>query len=212
VKRRPHATRLAALLAALFFLASPGLARSSPSAWAIDPAHTQTSFEVFHLTIARYRAELTRTTGVVTLDEDHPAACRVEATIDAASVRTRDPAWDARLRSPEFLDAERFPAISFRSTAVTFAAGKYRIVGLLTMHGVTRKAILEVTLTPTVKDAAGRLRRGVQATTRINRQDYGIRWARALEAGPVLSDEVEVEIDAEIVRDEAAAASPASFP
>ena len=205
-------TRLATLLAVVFLLAGPGLARPAPSAWTIDPGHTQTSFEVFHLTIARYRAEFARTTGIVTLDEDHPAASRVEATIDAASVRTRDPAWDARLRSPEFLDAERFPAISFRSTAVTFAAGKYRVVGLLTMRGITRKAILEVTLTPWVKDAAGRLRRGVQATTRINRQDFGVRWARAFEAGPVLSDEVEVEIDAEIVRDEATAASSASFP
>jgi polyisoprenoid-binding protein YceI len=209
---------------ALALLVAPALALGQPGEWVIDPAHTQTSFEVVHLSIAAYRAEFTRTSGTVTLDEDRPAASRVEAVIDAASIRTRDPAWDERLRSPEFLDAARYPTFIFRSTSVTRAKvevrgrddvlGQYRVTGLLTMHGVTRRVSLEVAVTPAVKDPAGRLRRGIWAKGRLNRQDFGIRWGRAVEGGPLLGDDIDVEIDAELVEAPGApgAVAPASLP
>ncbi len=198
------------LTLAVSLLGAPAAPRAAPVAWEIDGAHTQTSFEVQHLAISAYRGEFERTSGTLALDEDRPAASRVEATIDAASVRIRDPAWEARLRSAEFLDVARYPTITFRSTTVARAAievqgrddelGKYQVTGLLTLHGVTRRAVLEVTITPVVRDADGRLRRGVHARAVLNRQDYGIRWSRALEAGPFLSDEVAIDIQAEVVR------------
>ncbi len=183
----------------LALAAAPALALAEPSTWVIDAAHTQTSFEVYHLTIARYRGELERTEGSVTIDDDDPSASRVEATLDARSIRTRVPAWDARLRSPDFLDADRYPTIQFRSTSVANARGKYLVTGLLTLRGVTRKVVLDVQVTPAVRDPAGRLRRGIQAKGRLNRQDYGIGWAEAVQAGPLLSDDVGIEIDAEVV-------------
>jgi polyisoprenoid-binding protein YceI len=195
---------------ALALLIVPPVVLASPDTWVIDEAHTQTSFEVVHLVIASYRGEFARTQGTLTLDDDHPQASHVEAVIDAASLRTRDPTWDDRLRSPEFLDAARYPTISFVSTAVVRAAvethgrddqlGQYRVTGLLTLHGTTRRVALEVSVTPAVIDAEGRLRRGIQARTALNRQDFGIRWSRAIEAGPLLSDEVSIQIDAELVQ------------
>jgi polyisoprenoid-binding protein YceI len=194
----------------LALLMVPAVVLAAPGTWVIDEAHTQTSFEVVHLVIASYRGEFARTHGVLTLDEDHPQASHVEASIDAASIRTRDPAWDDRLRSSEFLDAARYPTISFVSIAVVRAAvethgrddqlGQFRVTGLLTLHGTTRRVILEVSVTPAVMDAEGRLRRGIQARTILNRQDFGIRWSRAIEAGPLLSDEVRIQIDAELVQ------------
>lgn len=209
------------IVVALLSLAAPALALAEPGGWVLDEAHSQTSFEVVHLGISWYRGEFTRTTGTVTLDEEQPAASRVEATVDAGSVRTREPAWDARLRSPEFLDVARYPVVTFRSTAVVRAKvevrgrddelGQYRVKGLLTLHGVTRPVVLEVTVSPAVRDADGRLRRGLQARATINRQDFGIRWSGALEAGPLISDEVGIRIDAEAVAAEARAPSPAAF-
>lgn len=209
------------MVVALVSLVAPALALAEPGGWVLDPAHTQTSFEVVHLGISTYRGEFARTAGTLTIDEERPGASRVEATIDAGSVRTREPAWDARLRSPEFLDVARWPAITFRSTAVVRAKvevrgrddelGQYRVKGLLTLHGVTRPVVLEATISPAVADAEGRLRRGLQARATINRQDFGIRWSGALEAGPLISDEVGIRIDAEVVAAEVRAPSPAAL-
>lgn len=203
-------------------LAAPALARAAPVAWILDRAHTQTSFEISHLFISTYRGEFTRTDGVVTLDEDRPGASRVEATIDAASIRTREPAWDARLRSAEFLDVDRYPTITFRSTAVARATvkvdgrddelGQFRVKGLLTLHGITRPVVLEAIITPAVVDAEGRLRRGIRVQAYLNRQDFGIRWSRAIEAGPLISDDVAIHIEGEVIQAAALAPRAAAAP
>jgi polyisoprenoid-binding protein YceI len=179
----------------------PSLAFAEAATWSIDPSHTQSTFTVRHMVISNVRGEFKSTKGVVKLDDKEPAKSSVEVTIDAASIHTREEKRDAHLRSPDFFDIEKFPTITFRSSKVEKAGGdRYKVTGDLTMHGVTKPVVLDATLTPEVKGMMGEVRRGAQATTKVNRQDYGLKWNKAVEAGPVVGDEVAIEISAELVK------------
>jgi polyisoprenoid-binding protein YceI len=126
--------RLAFALALL-----PGLALADTTTWAIDPAHTQSTFGVRHMVISTVRGEFTKTNGVVRIDEKDPSKSSVDATIDATTIHTREDRRDADLKSPNFFDVEKYPAITFKSTKVEKAGGdKYKVTGELTMHGVTK--------------------------------------------------------------------------
>lgn len=186
----------------LTLLLAPLAALADPSTWSIDPAHSQTMFTVRHMVISSVRGQFDRTTGAVVLDEQDPARSSVEATIDVNSVNTRVPDRDKHLRSPDFFDAANHPTITFRSTRVEKAGeGKLEVSGELTIRGVTRPVVLHVEgPTAPVKDPYGNARRGIVATTTINRQDYGLKWSKAVEAGPVVGDQVKVEIEAELVQ------------
>lgn len=193
-------------LAATLLALAPVLALAAD--WNIDPAHTQASFAVKHLVVSTVRGEFGKTTGTVHLDDADLTRSSVEATIDAATVSTRNPDRDAHLRSPDFFDVARYPTITFRSTKVQkAAAGALAVSGDLTLRGVTRPVTLDVTISPEVKGMGGETRRAFSATTRINRQDYGLRWSKAVEAGPVVGDEVTISIDVEAVREQPKAAS-----
>jgi polyisoprenoid-binding protein YceI len=193
-------------LAASLLALAPVLALAAD--WNIDPAHTQTSFAVKHLVVSTVRGEFGKTTGTVHLDDADLTRSSVEATIDAATISTRNPDRDAHLRSPDFFDVARYPTVAFRSTKVEkAAAGALEVTGDLTLRGVTRPVTLDVTISPEVKGMGGETRRAFSATTRINRQDYGLRWSKAVEAGPVVGDEVTITIDVEAVREQPKAAS-----
>ncbi len=180
----------------------PGLALAEVATWNIDPAHTQSTFTVRHMVISNVRGEFKKTTGVVTLDDKEPSKSSVEATIDATTIETRVEMRDADLRSSNFFDVAKYPTITFRSTKVEKTGkDRYAVTGDLTMHGVTKPVVLDATLTPEVKDFAGKLRRGVQATTKLNRQDFGLKYGKMVEAGPVVGDEIAIEIDAELVKE-----------
>jgi polyisoprenoid-binding protein YceI len=185
---------------ALLLSLAPFAALAAPTTWTIDPAHSQTTFSVRHMVISTVRGEFQKIAGSVQLDEADLAHSTVEATIDAASVDTRVAARDGHLRSPDFFDVAKFPNITFKSTKVEKAGeGKLKVAGDLTIHGVTKPVVLDVEgPTPAIKDGKG-LRRGLTARTTINRQDYGLRWNKAVEAGPIAGDEVKIEIDAEVV-------------
>ena len=188
--------RLALALALL-----PSLALAEAATWNVDPAHTQSTFTVRHMVISNVRGEFKSTKGVVKLDDKDLARSSVDVTIDAASIHTREDKRDAHLRSPDFFDVEKFPTITFKSTKVEKAGGdKYKVTGDLTMHGVTKPVVLDATLTPEVKGMMGEVRRGAQATTKVNRQDYGLTWNKAVESGPVVGDEIAIEISAELVK------------
>ncbi len=190
--------RLALLLSLV-----PFAALAQPTTWAIDPAHSQATFSVRHMVISTVRGEFQKTSGTVHLDEADLPHSTVEATIDAASINTHVEARDNHLRSPDFFDVAKFPNITFKSTRVEKAGeGKLKVTGDLTLHGITRPVVLEVEgPTAAIKDGKG-LRRGLTARTTINRQDYGLRWNKAVEAGPIAGDEVKIEIDAEMVAPE----------
>jgi polyisoprenoid-binding protein YceI len=188
--------RLAALLALV-----PLAALAEPATWNIDPAHTQSMFTVRHLVITSVKGQFDKTTGVVTLDDKDIGKSSVEATIDAASVNTRVANRDNDLRSPNFFDVAKYPTITFKSTRVEKAGeGRLKVTGDLTMHGVTKPVVLDVEgPTAAIKDPGGHQRRGLSASTTINRKDFGLQYNKMVEAGPIVGDDVKIEIEAELV-------------
>ncbi len=171
--------------------------------YTIDTQHSSAQFKVRHMMIANVKGEFDKVSGTIEYDPENPLAASVEATIDVHSISTREPARDADLKSPRFFDAEKFPAITFKSTRVTAAGGgAYKIDGDLTMHGVTKPVTLDVeSVSDEVKDPWGLLRRGTTATTKISRKDFGIELNVALETGGVMvGDHVDITLDVEMTR------------
>jgi polyisoprenoid-binding protein YceI len=167
--------------------------------WNIDPAHSTASFSARHMMITKVRGTFKQTSGTIQIAED-PTQSSVRATIQAGSIETREPQRDAHLKSPDFLDAEQFPTLEFVSTAVRPVGGIYEVDGELTIHGITRPATLEVEPTGVGKDPWGATRAGFEATTRINRRDFGMTFNQTLESGGVLvSDRVDITLEVEAV-------------
>jgi len=194
-----HRARVVAVLAALTCLV-PVSGRADT--YEIDPAHTAVQFSIRHMMISNVRGEFTKLSGKAAGDVAHPTAATVEATIDATSVDTRNEKRDEHLRSPDFLDVAKFPTITFKSTKVEKDGAGWKLSGDLTLHGVTKPVVLAVTnVTPPTKDPWGNVRIGAQATTTINRQDYGIVFNKTLDGGGVLvGDEIAITIDVEVMK------------
>jgi polyisoprenoid-binding protein YceI len=180
----------------------PAVALAATSSWNLDPTHSQVGFSVRHLVISNVRGEFRTYQGKVALDDADPARSSVEATVDVNSIDTKVADRDAHLKGPDFLDAAKYPTIAFRSTQVA-RAGKdvLKVTGDLTLHGVTRPVVLDVTTTPEVKGMYGETRRGFAATTKISRKDFGLTWNKLVEAGPAVGDEVAIALDLELVKD-----------
>jgi polyisoprenoid-binding protein YceI len=144
-----------------------------------------------------------RVTGSLTLDESNLANSRVEAVIDGASLETRDAQRNGHLKSADFLDVEKFPTLSFKSTRVSVVGdGELAVEGDLSIRGVTRKVSFSVEgPTPPTKDPWGNTRIGLSATTKINRKDFGLTWNAALETGGILvGEEVTITLDVEFLK------------
>lgn len=178
-----------------------GTTLPAPGVWEIDPAHTTVGFVARHLMVAKVRGRFTGVTGAITVAE-RPEDSSVEVTIDAATIDTREEARDNHLRSPDFLDVENHPTITFRSTRVRHVEGhRWAVDGELTIKGVTRPVTLDVTYEGVVRDPWGGERVGFSATTEIDRDDWGVSWNVALEAGGFLvGKKVMIEIEVEAVR------------
>jgi polyisoprenoid-binding protein YceI len=169
----------------------------------IDPAHTAVHFGVRHMMVSTVRGTLGKVTGTVWLDDQDITRSRVEATIDAAGIDTREPKRDEHLRSPDFLDTAKYPTITFRSKRVVKRADdQYEVVGDLTIKGVTREVTLHVEGTPQpFTDSFGNERMGGTARAKINRQDFGVNFNKVMDNGGLLvGNEVDVTIDVEVVR------------
>lgn len=171
--------------------------------WSVDPAHSVAEFKVRHMMISNVKGQFPRISGVLTLDESDLTKSKVEASIEAASVDTRDSQRDAHLRSADFFDVEKFPALRFESTGISIVgAGEVSVEGDLSIHGVTRKVRFAVEgPTAPIKDPWGNTRVAVSSTTKINRKDFGLTWNAALEAGGiVVGDEITITLDVEFVK------------
>jgi polyisoprenoid-binding protein YceI len=189
------------LVAAAAVALAPALALADAATWNIDPAHTEAGFSVRHLVISTVKGSFGKTTGKVVLDDKDLTRSSVEATIDVATVDTRIQKRDDDLRSPNFFDVAKFPTMTFKSTRVEKAGDGLKVTGDLTMKGVTRPVTLEVAgPTSEIKDPWGNLRRGFQAHVKLNRRDFGLTYGAMIEAGPVVGDEVNVELNVEVVK------------
>jgi polyisoprenoid-binding protein YceI len=177
--------------------------QTSTTTWTIDPAHTTAEFKVKHMMIASVKGHFSKVSGLLTLDESNLADSRVEATIHASSIETRDEQRNAHLKSADFFHVERFPTLQFQSTKISVVRdGELSVEGDLTIHGVTRKVNFQVEgPTPPMKDPWGNTRVAVSASTKINRKDFGLTWNAALETGGiVVGDEVTITLDVEFVK------------
>jgi len=178
--------------------------QTAATTWNIDPAHTVAEFKVKHMMIANVKGQFSKVSGVLTLHEDESnfKNSHVEASIEAASIHTRDEQRDAHLKSPDFFDVEKFPTLSFQSTGISIRDGEVSVEGDLTIHGVTRKVRFAVEgPTEPAKDPWGNTRIAISASTKISRKDFGLTWNAALETGGILvGDDVTITLDAEFVK------------
>ncbi len=185
------------LLACVPVLASaPALAADT---YNIDPVHTTVGFAVTHLVINTVHGKFTDFTGSVSLDGT--AVQDAKATIQAKSINTGIDKRDTHLRSADFFDVQAHPTITFQSKRVQQQGGESVVHGDFTIRGVTKEITLPIKVKGPIKDPWGHMRVGLEAKTKINRTDFGLKWNQVLEAGGVVvGDEVEIEINAEAVK------------
>ncbi len=201
---------LAALTLILLAVAAvPGSAAVPAAAtgtWNVDKVHSEIGFLVRHF-VSKVRGGFNDFSGAIRIDAEKPENSSVEFTIKVASINTNEPKRDAHLKSPDFFDAEKFPEIRFVSRKVVRKSDtSYDVVGDLTMHGVTKEVTLPVTFGGIVADPWGLERAGFETAITLNRQDYGIKWNKALDQGGyMLGDDVAVTISLETIKAKPAA-------
>jgi len=170
--------------------------------WTIDPAHSEVNFTVRHMMISNVRGRFEKFTGTVDFDENNPANTTVDVVIEAASLSTREPQRDGHLRSPDFLDADKFPYLTFKSKRVNVIDSQNaELVGDLTIRDITREVILDVEYSGMSQSPWGTTNAGFTASTRISRKNWNLNWNVALETGGwLVGDEIKIDLELEIIR------------
>ncbi|MBB6144323.1 polyisoprenoid-binding protein YceI [Silvibacterium bohemicum] len=176
---------------------------TSTVVWKIDPAHSQADFKIRHMMISNVRGSFSGLDGTLTENTSDPTLSQIDASIDIATVNTGDPKRDEHLRSSDFFDVQKYPTMTFKSTKVEKKGeGEYSITGDLTLHGVSRSVVFVVD-GPSApgKDPYGNIRIGLSASTKINRNDFGLSFNAVLESGGVLlGEEVQVDLDVQFIK------------
>jgi len=196
-----HLSRIAVTAGLAAVLSLP--AGAATSEWKIDPQHSSAQFSVRHMAISTVRGAFSKVTGTILLDDSDITKSTVDVTIDASTVDTREPDRDKDLRSDKFFDVAHYPSITFKSKRVQqVATGKLKVTGDLTIRGTTKEVVLDVEgPTAPVKDPWGNVRVAVTATTKVNRQDFGVKWNATLDnGGVVVGDDVNITIDVEMIK------------
>ena len=176
---------------------------TASSTWNIDPAHSVAEFKVRHMMISWVRGEFSGLSGVLKLDETDYTHSTIEVSIPSGTVKTVDETLDAHLKTEDFLDVEKFPALTFKSTKIrSTGARDYAVTGDLTIRGVTKSVTLTVNdVSDPSKDPWGNQRIGLSGSAKVNRKDFGIIWNTALDAGGVLvGDEVTITLDVQFIK------------
>ncbi len=170
--------------------------------WNLDTSHSEVTFAVRHMMISTVRGKFNKFSGTIDFNEADPAKSTVDVSIDAASIDTRDEKRDGHLKSGDFFDVEKFPALSFKSTRVEKVSDNSgRVYGDLTIRDVTRPVVLDVEYAGQARSPWGTTSAGFSATTKINRKDFGLTWNVALETGGVLvGEDISIAIEAELVK------------
>ena len=174
--------------------------------WKIDPSHSEVTFSVRHMMISTVRGRFEKFTGTVDFNEANPSLSTVDVQIEAASISTRDPQRDGHLRSPDFLNADAYPYLTFKSKRIELVdAENGRLYGDLTIREITREVVLDVTFNGISKSPWGATAAGFSASTKINRKDWELTWNVALETGGMLvGDAININVEVEIIKEEAA--------
>jgi polyisoprenoid-binding protein YceI len=180
----------------LLFAGLAASAAAQTQSWKIDPAHSAAQFSVRHMGISTVRGEFQKLSGTVDFNPSDVTKSAINATIDATTVNTRVDMRDKDLRSPNFLEVEKYPQITFNSKSVQSAGtGKLRVIGDLTIRGVTKEVMLDVDgPSAAIKDPMGNSRMGASAATKINRKDFGVNGAPAM-----VGDEITITLDVEMI-------------
>ncbi len=188
-------SRILTILIVVAFMVATAAAQGGT--WQIDPMHTSAQFAVRHLGVSTVRGAFTKISGTAKYDASDVTKTALDVTIQTDSVDTRVEMRDNDLRSPNFLDVQKYPTITFHSKQVQVAGtGQLRITGDLTIHGVTKEVLLEVDgPSAPVKDDWGKQHVGASATTKISRKDFGVSGAPA-----IVGDEISITIDAELIQ------------
>jgi polyisoprenoid-binding protein YceI len=171
--------------------------------WNIDPVHSAAEFKVKHMMISNVKGQFTKVSGALVLNESDLTKSQMDATIDTASINTHDVQRDGHLKSPDFFDAEKFPIMTFKSTAIRVVTpGELEVDGALTIRDITRSVVFSVEgPTPPTKDPWGNTRAAIAATTKISRKDFGLTWNATLESGGFLvGDEVTITLEVQFVK------------
>jgi polyisoprenoid-binding protein YceI len=167
--------------------------------WKLDPAHSELSFWVRHLKVTKVRGTFDSFDATIVTAEN-PADSTIEATVDVASVNTKQEYRDQHLRSGDFFLAEEHPQMTFRSTGITIDGDDFTVAGELTLRGVTQPVTLTGELGGVVTMDDGTVKAGASATAKINRHDFGVSWNAALEAGGMtLGDDVTIEMELQVI-------------
>src|SRR3989304_5401512 len=181
------------------------LPAAAPAAtWELDPAHTGVQFKVRHLMVSHVRGDFEKGSGKIVYAEGDIPRSSADITIDASSINPRVAKRDEHLKSPDFLDAAKYPSLVFKSKKVEKAGdGKLKMTGDLTIRGGTKEIVLDIEgPPPSIRELEGKTRVGGVASTKINRKDFGLTWNKAIETGGVVvGDEVEITIDTEIFKE-----------
>ncbi|MEW6057714.1 MAG: YceI family protein [Bdellovibrionota bacterium] len=165
----------------------------TPGSYQIDPMHSKVGFEVPHLVISSVEGRFNDYQGEIML-ADKIEESKVEVTINANSIDTGIKKRDDHLRSADFFETSKYPKITFKSKRVAGAAENLKITGDLTIKGVTKEVMLDGKYLGLAKDGYGNLKAAFQAETEISRKDYGLTWNNAVEAGPVVGDEIKISL------------------
>ena len=189
----------------LFILMMLGLSQIAlfgQTKWSVDAVHSSVKFTVNHLVISEVEGNFKKFTGSVSSDKPDFEGGAVDFSVDVNSISTDNDMRDKHLKSPDFFDVEKFPAMTFKGTSFKKLSGnKYELTGDFTMHGVTKPVKFNVTYGGTINDGMGNTKAGFKASTKIDRFDYGLKWSKATEAGGlVVGKEVTIEVKLELVK------------
>lgn len=194
--RRSLVSLFVVVFSASFLLAA------EPATWTIDPGHSHVGFSVRHMMVSNVRGSFGKFSGSIVGDPTDPQNAKVDVSIDAASLTTNNGNRDEHLRGADFFDVTKFPTITFQSRKIEKGKdGGLRVLGDLTLHGVTKEVTLNVEPPSPEVDVRGTKRLGLSAITKLNRKDFGLTWNRVMEAGGVtVGDDVNISIELELVK------------
>lgn len=183
------------------FVFVSAIADAETARYDIDPEHTTIGFSAVHMLVSNVRGQFMDYSGFIEMDPDAKSVKTIEATIKAASINTNHEKRDTHLRSPDFLDVEKYPTMTYQLKSYRSTGDRYTAVGRLTLHGVTRDITLAGSLIGVTKDPMGNIRTGFTAEGKINRRDFGINFSKTLDnGGLIVGDEVTIRLDIECMK------------